>query len=248
MHIFKYFTAAMAGVASLSSVLATPATDSATLKNIEGLEALLARDNLALVSRQDLGAALGGLTDLLASLRRFLSADFLDDTHSVVTGLAGLLAPPFVNQTRGLITEAGGLLDGLGPLLDNIEPLLQEIGPLLEQLGEIDLGGLVGAVSGLLTPEAIRSIGNLLNNLTRLLTREFVDQISGLIADVAPVSHASCIVYQLKLMSSLPSLSRLLLNSSLPLLLLFLAVVAVDRGQGRPPSTESGVETRVNAI
>ena len=187
MHILKYFTAAVAGFVSVSGVLATPATDSTSMK-IEGIEALLARDNVALVSRQNLNDALGGLTDLLASLRRFLSADFLNDTHSVVTELSNLLAPPFVNQTRGLISEAGGLLGGLAPLLDSIEPLLSEIGPLLEQLGELDLAGIIGAVSGLLTPETVRQIAALLNNASRLLTREFVDQIVGLIADVAPVS------------------------------------------------------------
>ena len=190
MHVFKYLTAAVAGISSLSGVLAKPATESVTLDNIESFKALLARNDVALVSRQDLGDALGGLTDLLASLRRFLNADFLDDTHSVVTQLAGLLAPPFVNQTRGLINEAGGLLAGAGPLLDSIEPLLSEISPLLEKLGEIDLGSLIDAVSGLLTPDAIRSIGNLINNLSRLLTREFVDQISGLIEDIAPVSRS----------------------------------------------------------
>lgn len=192
MHLLKYFTAAVAGAATMSGVVATPSPAPLDLASLEAIEALLARDKVALVSRQNLGDALGGLTDLLASLRRFLSADFLDDTHSVVTGLAGLLAPPFVNQTRGLINEAGGLLEGIGPLLDGVAPLLSEIGPLLEQIGELDLGGLVGAVSSLLTPETIKTIGTLLNNAGRLLTREFVDQISQLIADVAPVRTPPC--------------------------------------------------------
>ncbi|KAH7368413.1 hypothetical protein B0T11DRAFT_349941 [Plectosphaerella cucumerina] len=197
MHLLKYFTAAVAGAATMSGVVASPSPAPLDLSSLEAIEALLARDKVALVSRQNLGDALGGLTDLLASLRRFLSPDFLDDTHSVVTGLAGLLAPPFVNQTRGLINEAGGLLEGIGPLLDGvgpllegIGPLLEEIGPLLSQIGELDLGGLVSAVSGLLTPETIKTIGDLLNNASRLLTREFVDQISQLIADVAPLVSA----------------------------------------------------------
>jgi hypothetical protein len=197
MHLLKYFAAAVAGAATMSGVVASPSPAPLDMSSLEAIEALLARDKVALVSRQNLGDALGGLTDLLASLRRFLSPDFLDDTHSVVTGLAGLLAPPFVNQTRGLINEAGGLLegigpllDGVGPLLDGIGPLLEEIGPLLSQIGELDLGGLVSAVSGLLTPETIKTIGDLLNNASRLLTREFVDQISQLIADVAPVCYS----------------------------------------------------------
>lgn len=124
-------------------------------------------------SRQDLTSALDQLLSLISELGQFLTADFLNDTYSVVVNLAALLDDPFVSDTRGIIKSASGLLSSLTPLLNEVTNL--------------DLGGLVSAVSPLLTNDSISGIATLLTNAENLLTANFVTEVTGLINEVAPV-------------------------------------------------------------
>jgi hypothetical protein len=169
MRFFRILTAATAVFLPVSA-LSSPASSD----NTATFEALLARDDLTLVPRQDIVGALSGLTDILASIKQFLTAEFLNDVHSVVTDLADLLAPPMGTQTRNILTEA--------------TTLLAQVKPILDTLKDIDIKGLVTAALGLLSVDNINLIKNLLTQAGNLLTATFVTQVKTLIGDVQPVS------------------------------------------------------------
>ncbi|KAH8881397.1 hypothetical protein GQ53DRAFT_773351 [Thozetella sp. PMI_491] len=183
MRFFQLLTAALVPVTMVSAT-ARPAVLSRDLGSFSALEllnalesrdmALMPRSELA--ARQDLTSALGNLGDLLASLKQFLNAEFLNDTHAVVTNLADLLADPFVKETRSIIDSAGGLLSSLSPVID--------------ALGKIDIGGLVSSLSSLLTTDSINGLKTLLANAELLLTKDFANQTRDLIAQVAPLVSA----------------------------------------------------------
>lgn len=171
MRFSKVFTAAVAVLAPVTTVAAS----SRQADNIAS--PLLTRDDLSLHARQnDLTSALGDLVDLLKSISGLLNPEFFDDVQTTVTGLGDLLADPFANQTRSIISQAGGLLDDLNPVLGII--------------GELDIEGLLDSVQDLLKPETIKLIGGLLTKADTLLTDDFIKDTKGLISDVAPVSFA----------------------------------------------------------
>jgi hypothetical protein len=170
MRFFSFLTPIVASVAVVQSFVQPPISP----RGVQTLEELLARDNVELVPRQSITDALTGLTDLLASLKQFLNKEFLDDTHTVVTNLAALLADPLPAQARSLVSEAG--------------KLLTSVGPLLTVVGQIDLGGLVTSLKPLLELLGKADLAGLLNNAISLLSADFVKQVKQLIADVQPVS------------------------------------------------------------
>lgn len=140
---------------------------------------LMTRDESGVLPRADLTTALGDLVDLLKSISGLLNEEFFDDVQIVVHGLADLLADPFANQTRSIVDRAGTLLDEVDPLLDTI-------------LG-LDLDGIIGAVSKLLTSDNISKISKLLDtvlgldlegllgSVSKLLTPATIDSIAGLL-------------------------------------------------------------------
>lgn len=171
MRFSKIFTAAVAALVPAASVAAA----SSPRHEDRMASPLMARDDLSLQARQnDLTSALGDLVDLLKSISGLLNPEFFDDVQTTVSGLGDLLADPFANQTRSIISQAGGLLDDLNPVLGII--------------GELDIEGLLDSVQDLLKPETIKLIGGLLTKADTLLTDDFIKQTKGLIADTAPVS------------------------------------------------------------
>ncbi|KAI0596898.1 hypothetical protein F4775DRAFT_593816 [Biscogniauxia sp. FL1348] len=167
MRFSTFFTAAIAVFMPVAA-LTSPQRDTH--------HPLLARDELNLGPRQDLTTALGDLVDLLKSLSGILTPEFFDDTQITVHGLADLLADPFANQTRGLVSFAVDTVDQVKPLLDTIL--------------DLDLEGLVNSVSKLLTPDNIDTIGTLLGKANTLLTDDFIKQTQSLISDAAPLISA----------------------------------------------------------
>ena len=151
-------------------------------------DALLAKRDMALVPRADLANTLDSILDLLNALKKFLTADFFDDTYAVVSDLADLLGNPFVNQTRGIIGQASGLLTDVKPVIDQLKNF--DLAAILKIFDGIDIAGLVRAVTGLLTPESINGIQGLLKNAQALLTAEFVANVTQLIGDATPVSRS----------------------------------------------------------
>jgi hypothetical protein len=168
---------------------------------------LLAREESSLAPRADLTTALSDLVDLLKSISGLLNEQFFDDVKITVTGLADLLAAPFANETRTIVSKAGSLLEEIDPLLDTISDLdlkgligavskllttdnINKISKLIDTVLDLDINGLVTSVSKLLTPATIDIISGLLTKANSLLTTTFISQIKELIGDVTPLVSA----------------------------------------------------------
>lgn len=188
MMLFKLIVTAIVPLASLFGTVAGAAspyadqspgkaltpTERAYVESLLNLKRTETSTSPNIEARQDITTDLSKLLDLIGSLGEFLTADFLNDTYSVVVNLADLLADPFVSDTRGIISQASGLLSSLTPLLD--------------QITSIDLGSIVTAISPLLTADSIKGISTLLTNAENLLTANFVTELTTLINAVAPVN------------------------------------------------------------
>lgn len=182
MRFSNLFTTALAvsmPVATIASIETAPTMDSP----------VLARAESHLDKKQlDLGGAVGELLDLVSSLKGLLNDEFFDDVQITVHGLADLLAAPFPNTTRNLLFTASGLLEDLSPLFDIIKEV--NFKDLFDTIGSIDIGGLLDAVTSLLTPDTIKTLGSLLKRADMLLSPDFIKQTKGLIADAAPLVAA----------------------------------------------------------
>jgi len=202
--LFKHIYAAIVPLASLFGAVAGAASPHADLSRtltpverayVDSVLNTKRSDHTAaspkLEARQDITTDLSKLLDLISSLGEFLTADFLNDTYSVVVNLADLLADPFVTDTRGIISQASGLLTSLTPLLD--------------QVTSIDIGGIVSAISPLLTSDSINGISTLLTNAENLLTANFVTEITTLINAVAPVCCFFAFAIFTKFLTSIPA-------------------------------------------
>lgn len=190
MRFSNFFTTALAASMPVAAIAKTTPNAYGAASNLLTRDEFAQFAKIALTPRQetlDLGDALSNLLDLLKELQSFLTADFLGDVHTVVTGLADLLEAPFANTTRGIVFTAA---DALGQV--DLGALIGQISPLLDTLGKLDIGGLVDAASGLLTPDNIKIIGNLLNGANSLLTQDFIDETKQLIADAQPVRACHC--------------------------------------------------------
>jgi len=101
------------------------------------------------------------------------------DIKGIISALAPILKPATIELVVNLLTNAGNLLTSDN--VDLINSLLQILPILLNSLGNIDITGLIDALTPLLTPATIQSVEALLTNAGNLLTADNVDLINSLL-------------------------------------------------------------------
>ena len=161
----------------------------------------------------DLGKAIESLTKLvtqlgdiggyLEALQGLLSDDFLKALHDAMVYLAATLRPPIPDITRNILTKTEPLIELLGSL---------DLKGIIGEIEDIDLKGILNALSPLLKPDAIKSLVDLLNNASSLLTKEVVDDLKALLTSAQPLIDS---LKDLELKPILDALSPLLKPESI---------------------------------